>query len=53
MPAKPIDSQMKVAGIFIELNLRKKKWLLCCSCNPNSQISYHIKETGKDLDDLT
>ena len=53
MPAKPIDSQMKVAGIFIELNLRKKKWLLCCSCNPNSQISYHIKETGKGLDVLT
>ena len=25
MPAKPVDSQMKVAGIFIELNLRKKK----------------------------
>lgn len=54
MPAKPIDSQMKVAGIFIELNLRKKKWLLCCSCNPKySQILHHLKKIGKDLDVLT
>ena len=44
---------MKVGGFFIELNLRRKKWHLCCSCNPNSQISYRIKETGKDLDVLT
>ena len=28
---KLIDSQTKVEGFFIELNLRRKKWLLCCS----------------------
>ena len=53
MPIKLIDSQMQIEGFFIELNLRGKKWLLCCSCNPKySQIS-HLKEMGKDLDVLT
>ena len=42
---------MKIEGFFIELNLRRKKWLLCCSYNPKySQISHHLKELGKDLD---
>ena len=31
IPTKLIDSQMKIEGFFIELNLRRKKWLLCCS----------------------
>ena len=45
---------MKIEGFFIELNLRRKKWLLCCSYNPKySQISHHLKEIGKDLDVLT
>ena len=54
IPTKLIDSQMKIAGFFIELNLRRKKWLLCCSYNPKySQISHHLKEIGKNLDVLT
>ena len=54
IPAKLIDSQIKIEGFFIELNLRRKKWLLRCSCNPKySQISHHLKEIGKDLDVLT
>ena len=54
IPAKLIDSQMKVEGFFIELNLRRKKWLLCRSYNPKySQISHHLKEIGKVLDILT
>ena len=54
IPTKLIDSQMKIEGFFIELNLRRKKWLLCCSYNPKySQISHHLKEIGKDLDVLT
>ena len=45
---------MKVEGFFIELNLRRKKWLLCCSYDPKySQISHYLKEMGKDLDVLT
>ena len=54
IPTKLIDSQMKIEGFFIELNLRRKKWLLRCSYNPKySQISHHLKEIGKDLDVLT
>ena len=49
IPAKPINSQMKVGGFFIELNLRRKKWHLCCSCNPNSQISYRKRKQEKIL----
>ena len=45
---------IEIEGFFIELNLRRKKWLLCCSYNPKySQISHHLKEIGKDLDVLT
>ena len=51
---KLTDCQMKIEGFFIELNLRRKKWLLCCSYNPKySQISHYLKEIGKDLDVLT
>ena len=54
MSTKLIDSQMKTEGFFIELNLRRRKWLLRCSCNPKySQILHHLKEIGKDLDVLT
>ena len=34
IPPKLIESQVKIEGFFIELNLKKKKWLFCCSCNP-------------------
>ena len=45
---------MKIEGFFIELNLRRKEWLLCCSYNSKySQISHHLKEIGKYLDVLT
>ena len=45
---------MRVKGFFIELNLRKKKWLLFCSYDPKySQISYHFSKIGKALDYLT
>ena len=44
IPTKLIDSQMKVKGFFIELNLRRKKLLLCCSYNPKySQISHNLR----------
>ena len=53
IPAKLIDSQMKIKGFFIELNIRTNKWLLSCSYNPKySQISHQSKEIGKDLDVL-
>ena len=54
IPFKLIESQMRIEGFFIELNLKRKKWLLCCSYNPRfSQRSFHLNELGKNLDTLT
>ena len=37
----------------MEINLRNKKWLLCCSYNPHkSSIAYHLKSICKALDKL-
>ena len=41
-------------GIFVEINLRKKKWLLCCFYNPHkSNIANHLKNICKILDKLS
>ena len=38
-------------GFFVELNLRKKKILLCCSYSPaKSNISSHLSIVGRSLD---
>ena len=43
-----------IEGFFIELKLRKKKWLLCCSYNPHRRfISNHLINIGKNLDLLS
>ena len=40
-----------IEGFFIELNLRKKKWLLCSTYNPNrSFISDHLSTIGNNMD---
>ena len=40
-----------IEGFFIELNLRKKKWLLCCTYNPSrSFISDHLSTIGNNID---
>ena len=37
-------------GFYGEKNLRKKKWLLCCSCNPNkNNIQFHFDSLTKSL----
>ena len=54
IPTTLIDYQMKIEEFFIELNLRRKKLLLCCSYDPKySQISHNLREIGQDLDVLT
>ena len=41
-------------GFFIELKLRKKKWLLCCSYNPHGRfISNHPINIGRNQDLLS
>ena len=46
--------QLTVEALFIEINLRKKKWLLCCSYNPHkSLIVAHLREIQVALDVLS
>ena len=43
-----------IEAMFIEINLRKKKWLLSCSYNPHkSKIVTHLNEIGKHLDSFS
>ena len=54
IPSKLIESKMTIESLFVEINLRKKKWLLCCSYNPKkSLISNHLQEIGNNLDPLS
>ena len=37
-------------GFYVEINLQKKKWLLCCSYNPNKNaIKSHLENPHKGL----
>ena len=50
IPCKIIktDCDADFEGIFVEINLRKEKWLLCCSSNPHkSNIANHLKKICK------
>ena len=54
IPAKLTESRMTIEGFFVEINLRKKKWLLCCSNNPKKPlISNHLQEKGNNFDLLS
>ena len=55
IPCKIIktDCDADFQDIFVEINLRKKKWLLCCSYNPHkSNIANHLKNIFKTLGKL-
>ena len=43
IPTKLIDSQMKIEGFFIELNLRRKKSDFCAVLIILNILKYHIK----------
>ena len=46
--------QLTIEALLIELNLRKRKWLLCCSHNPHKNlIVAHLRETQVALDVLS
>ena len=37
-------------GFYVETNLRKTKWLLCCSYNPNRcKIDFHLENLNRSL----
>ena len=46
-----LNSDILIEGFFVELNLTKKKWLLCCSYKPHkNQIPNSRKEIGSNID---
>ena len=46
--------QLIIEALFIEINLRKRKWLLCCSYNPyKNLIVAHMREIQVALDVLS
>ena len=41
---------LPMEGFYVEINLQKKKWLLCCSYNPDQNaIKSHIEILQKGL----
>ena len=47
-------TQLKIDTLLIEINLRKRKWLLCCTYNPHKNlIVAHLKEIQVALDVLS
>ena len=55
IPSKFIKTKLSNReGFFIEINLRNKKWVIGCSCNPyNAEISSHMNCMGKAIDSLS
>ena len=52
IPTKGLSFETSpIEGFFIEINLSKKKWLLCCSYNPDSNnIKNHLSALSVSLD---
>ena len=51
--SKLTEMNSSVESIFIELNLRGKKWFPNCFCNANiGNICDHLRSLGKGLDTL-
>ena len=54
IPSTLLNFDMSIESFNIEINIRKKKWLLVCTYNPNKNlISNHFKEVGKNLDNYS
>ena len=54
IPFTLLNTELLIEGFCIEINIRKKKWLLVCTYNPNKNlISNHLKEIGKNLDNYS
>ena len=51
IPSKVISKEtLSIEGMFIELNFRKKKWLVSCSYNPNfNTITDHLEILRRNL----
>ena len=51
IPSAIVISDLSIEEFFVEEKLRKKKWLLCCSCDPKKNlIASHVNCNGRNLD---
>lgn len=51
IPFTLLCTDISIESSYIQMNIRKKKWFLVCTHNPNeSLISNHFKDIGKNLD---
>ena len=51
IPSKSLNTDLSIAEFFVEIRLRKKKWLLCISYNPKKNlIANHLNCIGRNLD---
>ena len=49
-----VDFLPKIEGFFIEINLKKAKWLLLCSYNPHKKmIQDHVNAISRQYDSLS
>ena len=51
IPSSLLKIGTPIEALYVEINVRKKKWLIGCSYNPHkSLIAKHLTEIDKDLD---
>ena len=51
IPSNSLSINTSFETFFIEINIRKKKWLIGCTYNPKSNlISSHLEQIGRNLD---
>ena len=51
IPSKLLNTDLSIERFFVEIRLRKKKWLLCSSYNPKKDlIANHLNCIGRNLD---
>ena len=49
--SKLLNTDLSIEGFFVEIRLRRKKWLLCNSNNPKKNlIANHLNFIGRNLD---
>ena len=51
VPSAFLKTDSAIEAFYVELTIRKKKWLLCCWYNPNKTfITKHLAEIGRNRD---
>ena len=51
VPPTLLKTDSEIEAFYVEVNIRKKNWLLCCSYNPNKTvITKHLAEISRNQD---